>query len=423
MSIRTFSPRMAFTLGGLLWAGAALAQPPSAPTTGTASVTGVVTDSVAGAPVANAEVYVVTAPGAASGVGTRGVRTAASGRYTLTGLPAGQTIVRVRLIGYALAARTLTLRDGEAATANFALTTRSTQLDQVVVTGTGGVTQRRAVGNVIETVKAAEVLAVAPARSVDRPGGRAHAGPHRPAGHRTGRHRPAAPRARRQQPVPQQRPAHLHRRRAHGRVGQPGPGPARRRRREPAERRQPRGHREHRGHQGTGRVDALRHRGVQRRHPDHHEARLAPGRRSSTSRRARAPTGSPNPEGRAGTLYGRDAATGQILSFNLYRYEIESGNGPIFTNGRNQGYNAGPQRRHRRERATTSRRRTTTTWASSRGTGTRSSPARANIDVGRRQQAAARRATSRTSATASASRSRRSTSTRSATWCGARRAP
>jgi outer membrane cobalamin receptor len=37
-----------------------------------------------------------------------------------------------------------------------------------VITGTGGVTQRRAVGNVIETIKAADVLEVAPARSVEQ---------------------------------------------------------------------------------------------------------------------------------------------------------------------------------------------------------------------------------------------------------------
>jgi hypothetical protein len=48
-----------------------------------------------------------------------------------------------------------------------------------------------------------------------------------------------------------------------------------------------------------------------------------------------------NPEGRAGLLYARDATSGEITSFNLYRNEIENGNGPIFTNGRNQGYNLG----------------------------------------------------------------------------------
>ena len=35
---------------------------------------------------------------------------------------------------------------------------------------------------------------------------------------------------------------------------------------------------------------------------------------------------------------GKVAATGQIIHFNLYRHEIDSGKGPIFQNGRNQGY-------------------------------------------------------------------------------------
>ena len=45
---------------------------------------------------------------------------------------------------------------------------RLTQLNEVVVTGTGGAVERRAVGNVIETIKAEDVLAVAPARSVEQ---------------------------------------------------------------------------------------------------------------------------------------------------------------------------------------------------------------------------------------------------------------
>src|SRR5204862_435332 len=50
----------------------------------------------------------------------------------------------------------------------FGLTPRSLQLDQVVITGTGGVVQKRAVGNVVETLKASDVLEVVPARTVDQ---------------------------------------------------------------------------------------------------------------------------------------------------------------------------------------------------------------------------------------------------------------
>jgi TonB-dependent starch-binding outer membrane protein SusC len=48
-----------------------------------------------------------------------------------------------------------------------------------------------------------------------------------------------------------------------------------------------------------------------------------------------------NPEGRAGTLYGRATPTSEIVSFNLYQNELTSGRGPVFTNGRNQGYSLG----------------------------------------------------------------------------------
>lgn len=44
-----------------------------------------------------------------------------------------------------------------------------------------------------------------------------------------------------------------------------------------------------------------------------------------------------NPEGRAGLLYWKDT-NGQLQSFNLYRYAIDSGAGPIFHNGNNRGY-------------------------------------------------------------------------------------
>ena len=49
-----------------------------------------------------------------------------------------------------------------------------------------------------------------------------------------------------------------------------------------AERHQPRGDREHRDREGTRRGRALRHRGGERRHPDHHEEAAARARRAGT---------------------------------------------------------------------------------------------------------------------------------------------
>src|SRR5204862_2246411 len=76
--------------------------------------------------------------------------------------------LRVRFVGYAPKEQTVLVREGLTSTLDFGLTPRSLQLDQVVITGTGGVVQKRAVGNVVETLKAADVLEVAPARTVDQ---------------------------------------------------------------------------------------------------------------------------------------------------------------------------------------------------------------------------------------------------------------
>ena len=138
---------------------AAFAQAPST------TVRGQVTDSATRAPLAGAEVY-IAAQGATAAI--RGARTNASGQYSLAGVPSGAVIVRVRMVGYAPGERRVTVGSGDAATVDFPLSPRLTQLDQVVVTGTGGETQRRAVGNVIESINAAEVLKIAPARSVEQ---------------------------------------------------------------------------------------------------------------------------------------------------------------------------------------------------------------------------------------------------------------
>jgi len=72
------------------------------------------------------------------------------------------------MVGFAPKAARLTVNNGATVTADFALEQRTTQLDQVVVTGTGGATERRAVGNVVETIDAKSVMEIAPARSVDQ---------------------------------------------------------------------------------------------------------------------------------------------------------------------------------------------------------------------------------------------------------------
>ena len=175
--VARFSPPL-LALLAVVWAGTAAAQ------TGMAIVSGQVTDSTARAPLSGVEIFISADVG---GAALRSTRTNAEGRYSIAAVPAGNFSVNARLIGFAAKAIRITTRAGETTTADFALSQRTTQLDQVVITGTGGVTQRRAVGN----EERARRGAGAKRRSADR---RAHAGSHHAPVERPGRHRGAGAR-------------------------------------------------------------------------------------------------------------------------------------------------------------------------------------------------------------------------------------
>ena len=332
----------------LLWGSAARAQdaPATPPPTETASagpsvraaalvatITGAVTDSASGAPLANAEVYVVTAPGEPP----RGTRTGAGGRYTLTGVTAGEVIVRVRLLGYQAAERRLTVRDGETATANFALTTRSVQLDQVVVTGTGGVVQRRAVGNVVETVKATEVMATAAPRSVEQlVGSRTPGVIALPATGQVGtgaqiRVRGVSSLSLSNDPIILIDGVRMDANTSRGPGQRGGAGVSRLNDVNPEDIESveiikgPAASTLYGTEASNGVIQIITKRGKSG------QARFDFTTRQGTNWMI-------NPEGRAGMLYSRNTATGGIDSVNLYRWEAENGSGPIFSNGRNQGY-------------------------------------------------------------------------------------
>jgi TonB-linked SusC/RagA family outer membrane protein len=324
---------LATALASTLFAATTAAQP-----AGTATLTGVVTDSTAGTPLANAEVFV----DAADPTARRGTRTGSNGRYTITGVAVGTQTVRVRLLGYGAAERRATLRAGETATLDFALTQRSAVLDQIVVTGTGGVTQRRAVGNVIETVKAAEVMTVAPARNVEQLVGQRTPGlVVLPATGQVGtgaqlRVRSATSLSLSNDPI-----IYIDGVRMNASATSANRGPAQR------------------GGAGASRLNDVNPEDIE-------SIEILKGPAASTLYGTEASNGViqiitkrgasgkarwdfttrqgtnwlMNPEGRAGMLYGRNSATGQIDSVNLYRHEAEL-NGPIFHNGRNEGYNLG----------------------------------------------------------------------------------
>ena len=127
-----------------------LAHAPLAAAQSSASITGRVTDVRSGAPVVGATVVIE---------GTRfAVSTTDDGRYRITGVPAGTQSVAARRLGYAVTRHSVTVAEGQQATADFTMTPSAVSLDQVVVTGTAGGEQLRAIGNAVSSINAAEVL-------------------------------------------------------------------------------------------------------------------------------------------------------------------------------------------------------------------------------------------------------------------------
>jgi TonB-linked SusC/RagA family outer membrane protein len=96
--------------------------------------------------------------------GTRiGGLTSSAGRYRIANVPAGNVTVSAVMIGYSKAQRaSVAVTAARPATVNFEMAEAALALDAIVVTGTPGGTQRKAVGNVVDRVdvsKRAEVTA------------------------------------------------------------------------------------------------------------------------------------------------------------------------------------------------------------------------------------------------------------------------
>ncbi|HEV7990588.1 MAG TPA: SusC/RagA family TonB-linked outer membrane protein [Gemmatimonadaceae bacterium] len=310
------------------------AAPVRAQTTG-ATIRGQITDSASHAPLPFAEVVVV------SGNATvRGGRANAAGQYTIGAVPAGTVTLRARLVGYAPQERHITVSDGEVTVADFRLDPRVTQLDQLVVTGTGGVSQRRAVGNVIETINATDVMQVAPARSVEQLiGARTPGLIVLPATGQVGtgaqlRVRGASSLSLSNEPIIYIDGVRMDADAAQGPVQRGGAGASRLNDINPEDIESievikgPAASTLYGTEASNGVIQIITKRGKSGR------TRFELTTRQGTNWLA-------NPEGRAGYLFGKVPATGEIISFNLYQHEIQSGNGPIFTNGRNQGYSLG----------------------------------------------------------------------------------
>ncbi|HEY8470866.1 MAG TPA: SusC/RagA family TonB-linked outer membrane protein [Longimicrobiales bacterium] len=89
----------------------------------------------------------------------RGMMTDANGRFMFVGLSGTQVTLRVSLLGYRTAEQ-VTVRVGDM-DVRIRLAETAIELDQIVVTGTAGGTQRRALGNSVTQVRAAETVELA----------------------------------------------------------------------------------------------------------------------------------------------------------------------------------------------------------------------------------------------------------------------
>lgn len=124
----------------------------------TGRVAGTVVDADTGTPLQGAQVSV-------EGTGL-GSLTGAEGEYSIREVPAGEQTVVVQLIGYGSDRATVTVTAGQTATADFELSEQALALDEIVVTGTAGGQQRRAIGNVVESLRTDEILDDAPVQNM-----------------------------------------------------------------------------------------------------------------------------------------------------------------------------------------------------------------------------------------------------------------
>ena len=89
------------------------------------------------------------------GVEGKGAVSDASGRFRITGLTGAQVTLVARMIGYRV--QTQAVRVG-ATDVRFAMSERPVELEQIVVTGTAGTQEKRAIGNSVARVQVSDVV-------------------------------------------------------------------------------------------------------------------------------------------------------------------------------------------------------------------------------------------------------------------------
>jgi TonB-dependent SusC/RagA subfamily outer membrane receptor len=125
------------------------------PARGQQEVAGTIVESRSDRPIEGA---LVTVPGT-----TTGVRTDARGRFRLANLPGTQVTLRVASVGHRPVVQVVPVGETNL---RIELQDQAINLDEIVVTGTAGDQQRRALGNSIPTIRASEVQELAPAPDI-----------------------------------------------------------------------------------------------------------------------------------------------------------------------------------------------------------------------------------------------------------------
>lgn len=114
------------------------------------TITGRVTDAQSGQPVASVQVYIANMD--------TGVLTPQNGRYLLQNVPAGTHTLTAQRIGYETVTRQVAIAAGGTVVQDFSLSENALQLEEIIVTGTPGGTQRRALGNSVARLETAELV-------------------------------------------------------------------------------------------------------------------------------------------------------------------------------------------------------------------------------------------------------------------------
>ncbi len=123
------------------------------------TVTGRISDSQSGIPIGAVQVFIPSLD--------LGGLTQQNGRYLLQNVPAGTHELNVARIGYRTVAQQVTVGVGQVFEQNFALVEEALALDEIVVTGTAGGSQVRAIGNVVARLALPDLLVTAPVSTTE----------------------------------------------------------------------------------------------------------------------------------------------------------------------------------------------------------------------------------------------------------------